>query len=181
VDKRALLVDDELGFRQQLAAEFTHEGVSSIGTDCYQAALGVCRRERFDFAVAEIFLSRQNGFAFIRQLRQLQPGLQVFVVTSYPAISTAVAAMRAGASDFRQKPSSAREILATVNAVDPVAPVKRTLTLAEAQWEHIHRVVLDCRNNISESARRLGLRRQSLQRMMRKYAPYPSAWPTDNR
>ncbi len=44
-------------------------------------------------------------------------------------------------------------------------------TLAQAEWEHIHRVLADCGNNISEAARRLGIHRRSLQRKLRKRAP----------
>jgi two-component system, response regulator RegA len=44
-------------------------------------------------------------------------------------------------------------------------------TLAQAEWEHIHRILADCSNNISEAARRLGIHRRSLQRKLRKRAP----------
>jgi two-component system, response regulator RegA len=44
-------------------------------------------------------------------------------------------------------------------------------TLAQAEWEHIHRILADCGGNISEAARRLGIHRRSLQRKLRKRAP----------
>jgi two-component system response regulator RegA len=51
---------------------------------------------------------------------------------------------------------------------DELIPVP---TLAQAEWEHIHRILADCSNNISEAARRLGIHRRSLQRKLRKRAP----------
>ncbi len=52
--------------------------------------------------------------------------------------------------------------------VEEDAPVP---TLAQAEWEHIHRILADCGGNISEAARRLGIHRRSLQRKLRKRAP----------
>ena len=46
-----------------------------------------------------------------------------------------------------------------------------TPSLARAEWEHIQRVLADCDGNISESARRLGIHRRSLQRKLQKYPP----------
>lgn len=37
-------------------------------------------------------------------------------------------------------------------------------SLEEVKWEHIHRVLLQCRGNIRVTARKLGLRQRTLQR-----------------
>ena len=44
-------------------------------------------------------------------------------------------------------------------------------TLARAEWEHIQRILADCHNNISETARRLGITRRTLQLKLKKYPP----------
>ena len=46
-----------------------------------------------------------------------------------------------------------------------------TPSLARAEWEHIQRVLTDCEGNISETARRLGIHRRSLQRKLQKFPP----------
>jgi two-component system response regulator RegA len=46
-----------------------------------------------------------------------------------------------------------------------------TLSLAMVAWEHIQRVLFDCGGNISESARRLGIARRTLQLKLKKYPP----------
>ena len=48
------------------------------------------------------------------------------------------------------------------------APVRRTPAkpLDELEWEHLQAVLTDCRGNISEAARRLGMHRRSLQRKL---------------
>ena len=43
------------------------------------------------------------------------------------------------------------------------------MTLAEKEREYIEYVLVKCDNNISKAAKILGLHRQSLQRMLKKY------------
>jgi two-component system, response regulator RegA len=83
--------------------------------------------------------------------------------------------MRLGAANYLPKPADADDILAAFRRSESgaaeVAPDIQAPTLARAEWEHIHRVMADCDNNISEAARRLGLHRRSLQRKLQKFAP----------
>jgi len=44
-------------------------------------------------------------------------------------------------------------------------------SLARVEWEHLQRVIADCRGNISQAARLLGIHRRSLQRKLSKYPP----------
>ena len=43
----------------------------------------------------------------------------------------------------------------------------KTPSLARTEWEHINRVLTDTGGNISETARRLGLQRRTLQRKLK--------------
>ncbi len=47
----------------------------------------------------------------------------------------------------------------------------RTATLYEAEWIHILATVAECGGNIHRSAQVLGIRRQSLQRKLRRLPP----------
>jgi two-component system response regulator RegA len=44
-------------------------------------------------------------------------------------------------------------------------------SLGRLEWGYIQLVLQDCRGNITESARRLGLHRRTLQRKLRKLPP----------
>ena len=44
-------------------------------------------------------------------------------------------------------------------------------SLAQIEWDYVHRVLHDCEGNITLAARKLGIHRQSLQRKLRKPAP----------
>jgi two-component system response regulator RegA len=113
----------------------------------------------------------------IADLKSIRPEVQVLILSGFGSIATAIDAVRLGAVNFLPKPADADDILsafkrggtevqATVSEEEIPVP-----TLAQAEWEHIHRVLADCSNNISEAARRLGIHRRSLQRKLRKRAP----------
>ena len=48
----------------------------------------------------------------------------------------------------------------------PVGP--KPLSVARLEWEHIQKVLGECKGNISETARRLGMHRRTLQRKLAK-------------
>ena len=101
----------------------------------------------------------------------------MLILSGFGSIATAIDAIKLGAVNFLPKPADVDDILnafkrggteVEMPETDEEIPVP---TLAQAEWEHIHRVLADCSNNISEASRRLGIHRRSLQRKLRKRAP----------
>ena len=45
------------------------------------------------------------------------------------------------------------------------------MTADRVRWEHIQRVFIQCKRNVSETARRLRMHRRTLQRILNKHAP----------
>ena len=57
------------------------------------------------------------------------------------------------------------------NRADPEVPVAaKPMTPGRVEWEHINRVLLQYRGNISATARALSLHRRTLQRKLAKHA-----------
>jgi two-component system response regulator RegA len=141
-----------------------------------------------DFLVVEQRLVDGPGFDLLPRLKALNPAVVGVVLTRLPSIAAAVHAIRMGFRDYLAKPIAPRRLgclfglgtsadaeadaangLAAANdiGVDGEEPP----SLARVEWEHIHSVLLDCRGNISEAARVLGLHRRSLQRKLRRNGP----------
>jgi two-component system response regulator RegA len=89
-----------------------------------------------------------------------------------------VEAIKRGAHDYLAKPVDAdavvRALLDGDGSVEgddedlPDAP-EAPLALRRLEWEHIQRVLTECDGNISETARRLGMHRRTLQRKLSKH------------
>lgn len=88
--QRILIVDDQRPFLSLLKGVLGTVGAKSIVTSrTCEAALGVCRREKFDLIVCDLHIGshRKNGFEFLEELREfdlLKPD-GVFVLISADA------------------------------------------------------------------------------------------------
>ena len=81
--------------------------------------------------------------------------------------------MRAGAVNYLTKPVDATEILAAFESSQEIqlAPNETELqapSLAEAEWNHIQRVLNECSGNVSQAAKLLDISRRTLQRKLKK-------------
>lgn len=172
-----LLVDDSIVLRDRLAQAFQERGFRVEVASNYDEALDVFREKPTDLAVVDLRMPGKTGLALVPQLKKIAPDTRVLILSGFGSISTAIDAVRLGATNFLPKPADADDILAAFARGDsdielPQAEEEIPVpTLAQAEWEHIHRVLADCSGNISEAARRLGIHRRSLQRKLRKRAP----------
>jgi two-component system, response regulator RegA len=170
-----LVVDDDEVFRNRLARALEDRGLAVAVAGDHPSALAEARKDSPELAIVDLKMPGRSGLEVVRDLRALDGGTRVLVLTGYGSIATAVEAIKLGAVQYLPKPADCDEILAafglTVEGAAPGADEPPTPTLARAEWEHIHRVLADCAGNISEAARRLGIHRRSLQRKLSKYPP----------
>jgi two-component system, response regulator RegA len=172
-----MLVDDSFVLRDRLAEAFEERGFTvSVAGTCDEA-LSVYRSQPTDLAVVDLRMPGRSGLTLIPQLKAIRSDVKILILSGFGSIATAIDAVKLGAVNFLPKPADADDILLSFSRSDDDChfveeeesiPVP---TLAQAEWEHIHRVLADCGNNISEAARRLGIHRRSLQRKLRKRAP----------
>lgn len=177
VAQSILLVDDSVVLRDRLALAFQERGFRVEVASNYDEALTVFLQNPTDLAVVDLRMPGKTGLALVPQLKKLSPETRVVILSGFGSISTAIDAVRLGATNFLPKPADADDILAAFARGDADIDIPQAQeeipvpTLAQAEWEHIHRVLADCSGNISEAARRLGIHRRSLQRKLRKRAP----------
>jgi len=170
-----LIVDDQEIFRERLGRAFRDRGYDVRAAADGEEALASARDDSPEFAVVDLRMPGLGGLEVVRELKEIDPATRVVVLTGYGSIATAVDAIRLGASNYLPKPADADDILAAFarGESDPetASPEYKAPSLARTEWEHINRVLGDCRGNISEAARRLGIHRRSLQRKLKKLAP----------
>jgi two-component system response regulator RegA len=173
--KRVLLIDDDEVFTRVLARALTSRGFTvAVAHDAAQAR-ALVRAEAIPFAVLDLKLGADNGLALIPELKALRPGLRILLLTGYASIATAVEAIKRGADDYLAKPVDADAIVHALletqqaGAQDDVALPHAPPPLKRLEWEHIQRVLTECEGNVSETARRLGLHRRTLQRKLAKH------------
>jgi len=166
-----LVDDDELWLR---ACERGFRGLASAVRMARNVAgaLALAKDHPPDLVVTDIRLGEDSGLDLIEPLRRAHPRCVIAVVSAYLSVALTATAVRKGAHLVMFKPVHPSEIVRQLPQAEAVdGHVWVTPTLARAEWEHMHRVLMDCKGNVSEAARRLGILRQSLQRRLRKHAP----------
>ena len=174
-----LLVDDDATFVRVLARALGSRGFEVIAAINFDEALALARRHQPRYCVLDLKLGEENGLRLIPELHTLVPDMRVLLLTGYASIATAVEAIKRGAHDYLAKPVDAdavvRALLDGDNGAEtdddddlPDAP-EAPLALRRLEWEHIQRVLTECNGNISETARRLGMHRRTLQRKLGKH------------
>jgi two-component system response regulator RegA len=175
----AVIADVDCSDRRQLAAALATRGFVVHASDELSDVAELARHHRAELVVLETRLREGSGLELLPPLRAELPGAKLVVVTHYGSVASAVRAMRLGATNYLCKPASAEQILLAASH-DPATGARAwpdelgsPLTLDQAIWEYIHHT-LEMSGSISEAARRLGLWRQSLKRMIEKYRPAPA-------
>jgi len=171
-----LIVDDDSTLRERLAAACRTRGFDTRTAGDYEQASALAQADPPELAVVDLRMPGRSGLELIRELKAIDPETKIVVLTAYGSIATTIDAMKLGAVYYLQKPADADDVLAAFNRDEPPAPGQSTTefpapSLERVRWEHINRVLADCEGNVSEAARRLGLHRRSLQRILQKYPP----------
>ena len=164
----------QVSVNKEKAATLTD--VSVLADPEVDTRLTVIQNEHPQLAVLDLKMPGKSGMELLKEIRHISPEIRAVMLTGYGSITNAVEAIKHGAVNYVTKPADADQVLAALDEhpammarqpEDDLVPP----SLAEAQWEHIHRVLADCDGNVSEAARRLGIHRRSLQRKLRKLAP----------
>lgn len=122
----------------------------------------------------DMMIDQELGLDYISALKTRFTPQHLIIMTGYASIATTVTAMKRGATDYIAKPASFNELLAKISHnTDSLLPVvsPKPLTAAQAEWEHLQRVLNSHNGNISKTAEALGMHRRSLQRKLQKYSP----------
>ncbi len=167
-----LIVDDDDILRTRLEKAFANREFEVHSADGFESALESVKKYQPDFAVVDLKMPDGTGLDLLNEFREHSPETKTVVVTGYGNIANAVEAVKRGAIEYLTKPTDADQILTALKQESQVPATEiQTASLAEAQWEHIQRVLNDCNGNITEAARRLDIPRRTLQRKLKKLAP----------
>jgi DNA-binding NtrC family response regulator len=107
---RILVVDDEELQREMLGGFLQKEGFSVSLADSGETALKLCQDEFFEVALIDLKMPGMDGIELLSRLKEINPEIQVIVITAHGSIETAVEAMRKGAFHYVNKPVDLEEL-----------------------------------------------------------------------
>ncbi len=118
--RTVMIVDSEPAQQRFLSALVSRGGWRSVAagdTDTALARLGTQEGMTLDAVIVDQGTPGVPIPAFVTELRRWRPALPLVVITMRNGVETAVSAMRAGASDFVQKPIAPDRLLEALDRV----------------------------------------------------------------
>jgi len=117
------IVDDDDGFRTSLRMLLEGEGHAVSDHASCESFLAGFAEGMTGCLLLDAYLPGMDGLALLAHLRAKGNKMPVVMITGQSEVAIAVAAMKAGAADFLEKPVSAEAIRASIRRV--MAPIQR--------------------------------------------------------
>ena len=108
---KILICDDEYLIRLWLAEHLEEAGYPARAVGDGASLLEAVAEESPDLVLLDLRLPDGSGLDFLRRLKEEDPALPIIMMTAYGEVETAVAAVRAGAFHFLEKPIELSELL----------------------------------------------------------------------
>jgi len=132
-----LVVDNEPGMRNFLYRALARRYALVEVAESVEAGEALRQRCHFDLLVVDIRLPGTSGVDWLRALREQGVRADVIFMTAYADLDTAIAALRAGASDFILKPFRTEQMLEAVRRCLENRRMRRENFLLRRQVDHL--------------------------------------------
>jgi two-component system, NtrC family, nitrogen regulation response regulator NtrX len=114
MNRRILIIDDEISIRETLAGVLDDEGFSAITASSAEEGLDLLESMNIDLVLLDIWLGdTMDGMAALEKIRE-RFNTPVIMISGHGTIETAVQATRRGAFDFIEKPLSYDKIILAI-------------------------------------------------------------------
>ncbi len=133
--KNILVVDDEEFIRLNLKRIFSEEEYNVILEDTGKGAIDQIKNNKIDIALLDINLPDINGLEVLKQIKEIQPGLLVIMITGYASVESAVNAIKLGAYDYIKKPFKADAIKLITRLALETQTLKKTVEELQKQTQ----------------------------------------------
>ncbi|HEV2129777.1 MAG TPA: response regulator, partial [Longimicrobiaceae bacterium] len=116
---QARLVKSNLDRPERIRAEVVGSG---------QEALERLARDPLDAVLTDLSMPGMDGIELVRRIRDSDPALPVFLMTANATVERAVEGIRAGATEFLQKPVNVTALLTLVERAVAERPLREEVT-----------------------------------------------------
>jgi two-component system, NtrC family, response regulator HydG len=159
---RVLVVDDDKNLAQTMAESLERKGHAVTVANNGKLGAQKIETEDFDVVLTDLRMSDLDGLTIVKLVREHLPDAEVYVITGFGEVKTAVEAMKLGATHYLLKPIELTELRAIVEKAQD------RLKLAQANRDL--RAQLDEKFGY-EGVVGIGPKMQQVLRLLKAYAP----------
>ncbi|AKU12769.1 two-component, sigma-54 specific, transcriptional regulator, Fis family [Azoarcus sp. CIB] len=132
-----LIVDDESLYRQLLTSRLGRAGYRLSEAADGEAALECAQHGGVDLALVDIKMPGIDGIEVLKRLKQLDPQVEVVILTGHGNVDSAIAAMKLGAFDYLSKPYKLTELDIVVERALEKRMLARRCAALSAEVAHL--------------------------------------------
>ncbi len=131
--RQILIVDDEPEMCSLLSDILKEEGYEVATATSGEKALAKMDEQEFGVVITDLNMKGMPGMTLLKEIKRLQPDINVIIMTAFGSIETAIEAMKQGAYDYVMKPVKSDEIaLITQKAVREASLRREVVSLRRA-------------------------------------------------
>ena len=111
---KILIIDDDANIRKALAAVLEDEGYIVETVDTAKKGIEKTETGFFNLALIDVRLPDMEGVELLPRLRETSPKIRKIIITGYPTLQNAAAAVNKGADAYIMKPFDVEKMLQTI-------------------------------------------------------------------
>ena len=112
---QVLIIDDEKNIVDSLSSILKEEGFSVFSAKDGREGLALFERVRPKVVLLDVWMPEMDGLDVLRHIRETDTDVVIIVISGHGTISTAVEAVKMGATDFLEKPLSIEKVLEVIS------------------------------------------------------------------
>ena len=113
-EARLMVVDDQPAMRDALCSTLRFKGYEVVKAEGGETALSLLSSAPVEVVLADLQMPGMDGIELTARMKALDADLEVIMVTASQDLSSAVEAVRKGASDYLTKPYDIAQLLRTI-------------------------------------------------------------------
>jgi DNA-binding NtrC family response regulator len=127
------ILDDDSGQLDMLTSLVASMGYEAIPTADPEEALKLIKRGRCRLALVDVHMPAMDGYDFLSQALQSDPGVHILLMTGDYTLDSALEAIRRGAADFLPKPIDRAHLKKTLDDAANLYDQRRRVRVLEEQ------------------------------------------------
>lgn len=112
---RILMVDDEEDLVKTMVNRLNKRNIKTTGVLSGEEALETIKKDVFDIVVLDVKMPGIDGIETLRELKKIDPGIEVILLTGHASVDAALDGMKLGAYEFLMKPCKLEELIEKID------------------------------------------------------------------
>ncbi len=110
------MVDDDEDLMMTIVNRLNKRNIEATGVLSGEEALKTIKKETFDIVVLDVKMPGISGIETLRELKKIDPEIEVILLTGHASVDAAVDGMKLGAYEFLMKPCKIEELIEKIDA-----------------------------------------------------------------